>query len=820
MILSACIWLSSEMSLPGIATAQDSDTELFLVAQKAFEDGFYDVAIRYIQQLEEQYPVTEKRIEAKLLLGQCYFFKSHYLKAYEIFYELLQYPDFKDATLFWLGETYLKGSDYKQAEEQYRQIIKIYPDSLYVPQAYYSMGWIYYDQGRLEEAKKIFAQLIEGFPSHPLSEDAVFKLGEAEYDLKNYESAIRHFEDYISLYPNSTRQAEVYFYAGESYYYLDDFLTAVGYYAQSAKLAYDSKLILMSKVSLGWSYIKLGKLKLAQQYLDEAYQLAQQKNILSDDVLLGQASLYSEMKEHTRALAAYTELIKIFPDSRRIAEAYLGKGNICYLTGDYAGAADAYQKIVDVFLNAPQRADEVEKAYFGLAWAYLKMGDIDASIRNFKIIKDKTTNRIVKVSALTQIGDAYQDAGQFDKAIGVYDEVLKDYPQSPYTDYAQYRQGIALLRMGNIEAATLSFQSLQANFPSSRYVDDIRYYLAVAYFKKGDWAAARDQISLFLKGSPKASEFMAEAEYILALSHFNSFDYAKALQSFQRILKDYPQQSAMVKDSEFWIAKCYHKMERGEDAIKQFTDVIRKYPQSIIAQDALMWLGDNALESGDLDSAIGYYQRLLDEFPGNAKLDLIYFELGQAYQAKGEVDRAINAFKEINNTAPTELYARARLAIADIFARDVDPARALETYQSIITSSPEFQRDAYFKIAEIHKRNAEYAQAAQAYRNALNAARGVGDLSSARLQFYIGDMHELLNERDKAVEEYLKIPYLYADEEAWVVKAYLRVARIFEDNEQWADAQMIYQKVLKYNTDELKFVRERLEWIREHVQFK
>lgn len=816
-ILQVLIGLFLALLVPSMAMSQDSDKELFLVAQKAFEDGFYDVAMRYIQQLEEQYPQTEKRVEAKLLLGQCYFFKSLYLKAYETFSALLQYPEFKDATLFWLGETYLKGSDYKQAEEQYRQLIKVYPNSPYVPQAYYSLGWIYYDQDQLEEAKKVFAQLVEEFPSHQLSEDAAFKLGEVEYNLRNYESAIRYFESYVSRYPNSTRQAEVYFYIGESYYYQEDFLTAVGYYAQSAQLAYDSKLILMSKVSLGWSYIKLGKLKLAQQYLDEAYQLAQQKNILSDDVLLGQASLYSEMKEYARALAAYTDLIKMFPDSRRIAEAYLGKGNICYLTEDYAGAIGAYQKIIDLFSNVLQRSDEVEKAYFGLAWAHLKLGDIDASVRHFKTIKDKTTNRIVKVSALTQIGDAYQDVGQFDKAISVYDEILKDYPQSPYTDYAQYRQGIALLRMGNIEAATLSFQSLQANFPSSRYVDDIRYYLAVAYFKKGDWATAKKQISLFLKGSPKSNEFMAEAQYILALSNFNLLDYAEALKAFQRILKDYPDQTAMVKDAEFWIGKCYHKMGQNKEALKQFADVIQKYPKSIIAQDSLMWLGDNALESGQFDLAIQHYQRLLEEFPGNAKLDLIYFELGQAYQAKGEIDEAVNAFKKINNTAPPELYAKARLAIADIFAQDVDPTRAMETYQGIIAGSPEFQRDAYFKIAEIHKRNGEYAQAASAYRNALNAKEGVGDLSSAQLQFSIADMHELLNERDRAVEEYLKIAYLYADKEDWVVKAYLRVARIFEDNEQWADARMTYQKVLKYDTEELKFVQERLEWIEEHV---
>src|SRR3990167_8386539 len=102
-------------SFPIAASAQIPDSkekELFLVAQKAFDDGFYDVAIRYIEQFLQEYPQTDKRIQASLLLGQCYFFKTQYLKAYEIFQSLLAHREFQDATLYWLGETYLKGSDY------------------------------------------------------------------------------------------------------------------------------------------------------------------------------------------------------------------------------------------------------------------------------------------------------------------------------------------------------------------------------------------------------------------------------------------------------------------------------------------------------------------------------------------------------------------------------------------------------------------------------------------------------------------------------------------------------------------------------------
>ena len=49
-------------------------------------------------------------------------------------------------------------------------------------------------------------------------------------------------------------------------------------------------------------------------------------------------------------------------------------------------------------------------------------------------------------------------------------------------------------------------------------------------------------------------------------------------------------------------------------------------------------------------------------------------------------------------------------------------------------------------------------------------------------------------------------------------KSYLRIARIFEDNEQWDKAKIIYNKILKYETDESKFVQERLEWIEKNSQ--
>ncbi len=815
VIFFAVVLLAGTLITPVIA--QPSEKELFLVAQKAFEDGFYDVAMRYIQQLQEQFPQTDRRVESNLLLGQCYFFKGQYLKAYNIFHDLLTESAFKDATLFWLGETYLKGGDYAQAEEQYNQLIKLYADSIYTPQAYYSLGWVAFEQNQMEKAQKVFLALIQKFPTHQLAEEANFKIAEIAFQRQQYKDSIGYFQDYIGRYPQSTHQAEAYFYMGESAYYLEDFLTAVTYYAKAEELAYDHKLNLMAKVSLGWSYLKLEKFKLAQQYFDGAYSYARENNILSDDVLLGRASIYSQIEEYPEALKSYAELIEKFPNSKKLSDAYLGQANVYYLREDYGNAIDSYQGILSQFASQKDNVDILEKAYFGLAWSYLKRGNIDESIKNFELIKNKTANKTVKISALTQIGDAYQDIGQLEKAVEVYDEILRDYPESPYTDYVQYRQGIALLKNEKIDTATLSLRSLKTNFPNSKYLTDVDYYLALAYFKKGDWNAARDQITQFMGAVTKENPFMAEAQYILGLSYFNLQDYANALKTFQIIVKDYPNETTMVKNVEMSMAKCYYKTGDVKEAIKRFTDLIAAYPQTVIAQEAMIWLGDHYLESVDYDTAIVYYQKFIESFPGSPKLGLVLYELAQAYQAKGQYDQAVGAYKRVDKAADSELYTKARLAIADILSRELDSASALETYQDIIKTSPEFRRDAFIKMAEVYKKNQDYPKAIEAYQNALSAPKGFGEIKDAELQFTIGDLDELSNKQDSAVEEYLKLAYLYPKETAWIVKAYLRAARFLEGSEKWDDAKTVYQKIIQYKTEELKFAQERMDWINEHI---
>ncbi|MCA9403353.1 MAG: tetratricopeptide repeat protein [Candidatus Omnitrophica bacterium] len=800
------------------ARAQTDDKEMFLVAQKAYEDGFYDVAIRYIDQLLTQHPDTNKRIEARLLLGQCYFFKSQYLKAYEVFNDLLQYTDYRDHTLYWLGETYLKGTDYQQAKKHYRQLISLYPDSVFAPQALYSVGWVEFEQNQFREAAGSFAELKKKFPEHQLAEDATFKLGEIEYNLRHFEKTIDAFNLYLEQYPRSTKKAEAFFYIAESYYYLEDPLTAVTYYAKTAEIAYDNKLILMARVSLGWCYLKLEKFSLAADNFSTALTFAEEKGILSDDIYLGQATLYTRMEKYSEALDAYQNLIDTFPNSRRIKESYLGKANIFYKLEQFDRAIVHYEKVTLDFEAGQELTDTYEKAFFGLAWSHLKNNDITQAVRQFEIIKNRAQKKTVKISAMTQIGDAYQDAGEWEKAVSVYDEILREYPESQYADYVQYRQGIALLKMEKIEAATLSFQTLRSNFADSKYLADVNYYLAVAYFKKSNWTLAKHQILKFLEQQHGRNELTAEALYILGLSQFNLKEYDSAVLNFKKITRNYPLDKDMLLTAELGIAKALYEKGDTAEGVSNFQQIAIRYPNSREAQESLIWLGDHYLRAGEYQRSIDYYSQFVKSFPGSDSLGMAYFEIGQAHAALAQFDKAVEAFNKINKENGRELFVKARLAIADIFSQEMDPESALTTYRNVIETSPEFKRDAFVKIAEVYRSTKDYDKAIQSLGEALGVAKKDSLYNNSEIQFRIADTYQLLNQSQKAIDEYMKVPYLYPDDKSWVVKSYLRLGRIFEDDEQWPEAISAYQKVIDLKTDEMKFAKERVDWISQFVE--
>lgn len=810
------IFLFFALLMPaGLLWSASTEKELFVVAQRAFEDGFYDVSLRYVQQLFDEFPKTQRYVEARLMEGQSYYFKKQYLKAYNIFKDLVQKESYRDASLFWLGEACLKGNEHERARESYTRLIAEYPTSIFAPQAHYSLAWSFFEHQDYVAARNYFQALVERFPSNPLTEDSFFKIGECDYNAGLYEGAAHKFKEYLKSYPASARVFEATFNIAEAYYYLDQYESAFDYYSKAQTIADNPQRILDAMAGKGWSLTKLGRFDEALKAHEEALLVAVKEHLPTDSVLISKATLLSSKGDHNGAIAEYSRILTENPQGTRTAEVYLGRANAWYFLNKYPEAIADYNKVLaSVPVDSPNYS-LVEKARFGLAWTYLKAGAPDLSIENFRTVLDSTPDKTVKVSALTQIGDAYQESGRPELAIDAYDRILKDMPDTPYTDYVQYRLGVALLKAGKIDAAIMAFQSFSTHFPKSRYQEESRYFLGVSYFRKKDWKSAVQVLDDFLKTSSAVNDFHAEAKYVMGQSFFMLRQFDKAAGFFKDIIKLYPEQESLVRNSRLELARCWFEQGQVKEAMAAFTEIITRYPGSDAALEALLWQGREAMSAGSYQTAADFYSRAF-EIPGTKQQKSgICFELGRAYHAMERLDKALEYYGCVTEDSDVDLLTRARLAAADIFSRDLDPAKAIETYNNIVQISPEFRRNAYIKIARIYRKEQKYAREREAYEKALQASAGDGTFSNAEIQFLLADSFEVSNENDKAVEAYFKIPYLYEGESAWVVKAYLRIARLFEHAEQWQKAGTVYSKLVELKVEESKFAQERLQAIAE-----
>jgi len=808
---------------PSLILANEKEDELFFVSQKAFEDGFYDVALRYLDRFLTEFPETKKRPQVMLLIGQCYFFDNQYLKAFDQFEGLLKSADseeIKDAVLFWMGEAYLKSKDYKQAETYYQKLISEYPLSPYLPQGYYSLGWTYFEQGLYELSIATFSEIIRRFPDHNLIEDVDFKIGESLYNLKQYPDSLAKFNSYLKKYPQSTRLDQVYFYLAEANYYQEDFADAVKNYLWVTGNAKDDKLVNLARISCAWSYLRLKKYNDALAMFDQAQASAQAKNLELDDILLGKASLFTAQEDYEKALAAYEEIINKLPNSRWFVDAKLGRANCFHELGKYPEAVSAYEEIINNFSGKKELTEQMEKVYFGLAWSYLKLGKLKEAVANFEKVMNSTSDKTTRLSALSQIGDIYQDMGELQQAIEIYDRILKDYPDSLFSDYIQYRDGLALLKMDRIEAATLIFQSLSKNFPKSKFITDAQYYLGMVYFKKGDYVASREQFERLLERITRDSEYRPDIMFSLGSSLSYLKEYKKAIEIFERMKKDYAQKPEWLHKSDFEIADNLYQWGKDQDAIKKFKLLLYKYPNTAIALKTLLWLGDYYVKINNFDLARKYLNDCLKNYPESERADDARYFLGLSFKKEKKYEEALNEFKKILAKEKGGRLIDASLSVAEILSETSKIDEAADIYRSVVSKYPQAAREAYVKLGDLYLNNNYFSQAIETYQKALSLPVVNDSIRDSQIQFRLAEALEGSKDFNRAIEHFLQIPYLYPNDRYWAIKSYLRVAKIFEDKENWQEAIKIYEKVAKENVEEAKFASERLEWIKSNIKME
>jgi len=127
------------------------------------------------------------------------------------------------------------------------------------------------------------------------------------------------------------------------------------------------------------------------------------------------------------------------------------------------------------------------------------------------------------------------------------------------------------------------------------------------------------------------------------------------------------------------------KLNRFADARESFGYITSKYPNSRKAFDVRLGTGDSYMLAGELNSAVGIYLRMLDDFRSDKNLPVVYSRLASCYNGLGVRDKADYYRNMANQASPLSFEAKGQIAVAP--ARTIAPSAQVAIAQTRAAAS-------------------------------------------------------------------------------------------------------------------------------------
>ncbi|MDA1162566.1 MAG: tetratricopeptide repeat protein [Planctomycetota bacterium] len=155
----------------------------------------------------------------------------------------------------------------------------------------------------------------------------------------------------------------------------------------------------------------------------------------------------------------------------------------------------------------------------------------------------------------------------------------------------------------------------------------------------------------------------------------------------------------LLEETYVQLWKIYFEMDRLELAAAMAQRLQQEFPNSGFVDDALLQLADVAVSQGNLNRAIGLYNRLVNmktsQLRGEAQFGVAecYERMAEASPEAGAqqlYDRAFQEFKKVFDQFPDSgRVGEAVARMANYYYRQKDYARAIDTFETVLANHPD-----------------------------------------------------------------------------------------------------------------------------------
>jgi TolA-binding protein len=453
----------------------------------------------------------------------------------------------------------------QKAAEEYQYYLETFTDPTGRLQAFRGRGLALWALQRYAEASVMFDKAA-GLVSDPAGRESLLvKSADALFANSQFKIAGAAYERILAEFPAGVLTTQVLFQYGES-------------------LARQSQ----------WGPAEERFRELIRRYSDSP---------LAERALLRIAELKEEQGPSfmRAALAAYSDVMAIYPSGALFAEALHRHGLVAYQVGEIDTALKDFTRVVTDFPTnrvAPQ-------AYFMRGWALYMRGQEAESLKvckafvvsypdsewtpgvifwigeyaynhghyaeaetQFIKLAEKAPKDALAEKALLWAGRSAMKQKEYLRAVDIFSRMARAYPGSEHMAEARFLQGDSLSELGEFSRAILVFDDLIAKFPNSTLV-------SAAWGRRGD------------------------CQFTLGAADPQRYD--EAVSSYRSVARSPGTTFDLELQAEYKIGRCYDKLGRRTEAIEQYyTRVVIRYLAGKGSVSEAIWFTKAAFSAADI----------------------------------------------------------------------------------------------------------------------------------------------------------------------------------------------------------------------------
>lgn len=453
----------------------------------------------------------------------------------------------------------------------------------------------------------------------------------------------------------------------------------------------------------------------------------------------GKAELYPVDRKFGEALDLYATL---FPnDNKELTNLIYRNGKMFYDSGIYDEAIKRFGIIVTKYPQDPNAGPAGDRILDALN----KGGDyenIETWARKLKkadaFKSQDQQNRLDKliVDSIGKSGDKYADAGKFEQAAGFYLRVPKEFPNNPGAPEKMMNAGVMYEKAKMPERAADVYLQLADQYPNKPNADKAAFAAGVVYDKVVYYDRAADAYELVVKKFPQ-SDKRADALY-------NAGRLRQALGQSDRAIalyKEYAQKYDSRPDAPqvaFNVGVVYE--DSGEDgkAEQAFKSYAKRYPRGARVIEAHVRAGRTALRLGQIKRAADEFETALKLYGRESGKDKLAVKTWAAEARYYQGDLVFRQYEAVKiDVKPRELTKALKKKLELL-------GKSKAVYESVTEyDDPKWATAALYRTGQIYDSFAE----------ALTNTQTPPGLSEADAQAYRDAMDLVVVEtQDKAVE--------------------------------------------------------------------